>query len=78
MIDSEYKKNLSNEMRRQAQVFKSDLCIKDSPIKGFGTGNFETLDVPNVRELMLKYYQENYSANIMNLCLVGNHSLDAL
>ena len=55
-IDSEYKKNLSNEMRREMQILKSDLCSKDSPIKGFGTGNKETLNIPFVRELMLKYY----------------------
>ena len=47
-------------------------------MRGFGTGNKETLDVPHVREWMIKYYQEHYSANIMSLCLVGNHSLDAL
>ena len=55
-IDSEYKKNLSSEVRREYQIFKSDLCLQDSPMKGFGTGNKETLSVPYVREIMLKYY----------------------
>ena len=55
-VDSEYKKNLSNEMRRQIQILKSDLCTEDSPMRGFGTGNKETLDVPHVREWMIKYY----------------------
>ena len=27
---------------------------------------------------MLKYYNEHYSANLMALCLVGNHSIDQL
>lgn len=28
--------------------------------------------------MLLKYYDEHYSANLMALCLVGNHSVDTL
>ena len=77
-VDSEFRKNLSNELRRYIQVLKTELSCEDSPLRGFGTGNFETLNVPHVRDHMIKYYQENYSSNIMSCCLVGNHSLDTL
>lgn len=34
--------------------------------------------MPDIREKLLKYYDEHYSANLMSLCLVGNHSIDTL
>ena len=34
--------------------------------------------MPDIRQKLLTYYDEHYSANIMALCLVGNHSLDTL
>ena len=34
--------------------------------------------MPGIREKLLKYYAEHYSANLMSLCLVGNYPLDRL
>ena len=36
------------------------------------------MQVPGIREQLLKYYAEHYSANLMTLCLVSNHPLDRL
>ena len=38
----------------------------------------ETLNKEGIREKLLEYYEQHYSANIMSLCLVGDHSLDTL
>ena len=49
-----------------------------SALKRFSTGNLESLNVPGVREYLLEYYKNHYSANLLSLCLVGNYSLDEL
>ena len=77
-VDNEFKKNLSNEGRRSNQIEKSILAAEGSRLKRFSTGNLESLKIPNIREKLLKYYEENYSANLMSMCLVGNHSLNDL
>ena len=77
-VDSEFRRNLSNEARRKIQIEKTELACKTGPLNRFSTGNFASLDVPNIREMLLKYYEEHYSANLMSLCLVGNHSIDTL
>jgi insulysin len=55
-VDSEFSKNLSNEDRRLFQIEKSVLARKDSALNCFSTGNLATLNVPNIRELLLKYH----------------------
>lgn len=44
----------------------------------FGTGNLESLKVDNIRDIVMKFYNEYYSANLMCVSLVGNHTLDEL
>ena len=77
-VDSEFKKNLSNEERRAIQIEKSILAAEGSALKRFSTGNLKSLDVPGVRQYLLEYYQNHYSSNLMSLALVGNYSLDDL
>ena len=77
-VDNEFKKNLSSESRRSSQIEKSVLAAEGSRLKAFSTGNLESLKVPNIREHLIKYYEERYSSNLMSLCLVGNYSLDEL
>ena len=60
------------------QILKSEVSIKGCVLDRFSTGNFDSLKVDGIREHLLKYYNEHYSANIMNLCLAGNYSLDEL
>ena len=57
---------------------KTEVSVKGCLIDRFSTGNFDSLKKDNIREYLLKYYKEHYSANLMSLCLVGNHSLDKL
>jgi insulysin len=44
----------------------------------FSTGNLETLNKPGIRDALIQFYNRHYSANLMTLCLVGNHTLDEL
>ncbi|KAJ2818503.1 metalloprotease, partial [Coemansia furcata] len=54
------------------------------PYSWFPTGNTETLKGAaeelglDLREELIKFYQKYYSADIMRLVVVGNHSLDTL
>ena len=77
-VDNEFKKNLSDDGRRIYQIFRTELAAEGSALPRFGTGNLQTLNKPNIRELLLQYYESHYSANIMSLCLAGNYSLDQL
>ncbi|KTB06139.1 A-factor-processing enzyme [Nakaseomyces glabratus] len=82
-VDSENKKNLQNDIWRMYQLDKS-LSNQDHPYHKFSTGNLETLgDKPkaaglDIREELLKFYNENYSANLMKLCILGKEDLDTL
>eukprot|EP01035_Chromulina_nebulosa_P017237 gene17237-22763_t len=82
-VDSENSKNLQSDMWRSYQLFKS-LAKPDHPFSYFSTGNLQTLqELPensgvNVRDLLLEYYNNYYSSNIMKLCVYGKEDLDTL
>lgn len=82
-VDSENKKNLQNDMWRLYQLERS-LSNPEHPYNRFSTGNYETLHTDpvakglDVREELLKFYKESYSANIMKLVILGRESLDTL
>jgi insulysin len=82
-VDNENTKNLQSDMWRDYQLMKH-LSREDHPFHSFGTGNLRTLrDIPqtcgvNIRELLLKFHDTYYSANIMKVVLYGNESLDVL
>ena len=44
----------------------------------FSTGGLETLKIPTIREDLLKFHEQYYSSNIMNLVMVGRHPLEDL
>lgn len=77
-VDNEFKKNLSDEVRRTHQVMNTEVTHETNPAHHFSTGNLQTLDKPNIRALLLDYYEKYFSANQMSLSLVANYSLDQL
>ncbi|XP_036142058.1 insulin-degrading enzyme [Monomorium pharaonis] len=82
-INSEYEKDLVNDEYRLNHVDKI-FARPDHPLSKFTMGNRETLDIIpkqrgiNVRNELLKFHKEYYSANIMALCILGKESLDEL
>lgn len=82
-VDSENKKNLQSDMWRMYQLDKLT-SNPDHPYNGFSTGNYTTLhEEPvsrgvNVRNVLLEFYKEQYSSNIMSLVILGKESLDDL
>jgi len=69
-INAEYLKNYNNDNWRMDQMVRL-FIDKMTPIKKFNTGNFETLNIPNIREKMIDFYNKYYSSNIMKLVILS-------
>ncbi|KAJ1801911.1 metalloprotease, partial [Coemansia sp. RSA 2598] len=82
-VDSEFKSKLQNDSRRSFVILQS-AASKEHSFTNFGTGNDKTLRESakkrglDIREELLKFHRKYYSADIMKLVVVGNHSLDKL
>ncbi|KAH7372611.1 hypothetical protein KP509_17G012900 [Ceratopteris richardii] len=82
-VDSENTKNLTSDAWRLDQLGRH-FSSQSHPYHKFGTGSLETLDsCPkqrgiDTREELLKFYDEHYSSNLMNLTVYGQESLDEL
>ncbi|KAK0627174.1 Metalloenzyme, LuxS/M16 peptidase-like protein [Immersiella caudata] len=82
-IDSEYKKNLQSDDWRLKQLERY-MSNPEHPYGRFEIGNLETLKIQpeargiNVRDKFIEFYEENYSANLMKLCVLGREPLDVL
>ncbi|EST05004.1 Peptidase M16, N-terminal [Kalmanozyma brasiliensis GHG001] len=82
-VDSEHKKNLQSDMWRGFQLDKT-LSDPSHPYSQFGTGSYQTLwEDPkskgmDVRDELLKFHDQYYSANVMKLVVLGREDLDQL
>ncbi|CAA0837441.1 Zinc-metallopeptidase- peroxisomal [Striga hermonthica] len=80
-VDSENQKNLLSDVWRMNQLQKH-LSAEDHPYHKFSTGNWETLEVRpkekglDTRQELLRFYNENYSANLMHLVIYSKDALD--
>ncbi|XP_027173637.1 insulin-degrading enzyme-like 1, peroxisomal [Coffea eugenioides] len=80
-VDSEHQKNLLSDVWRMNQLQKH-LSSKDHPYNKFSTGSWETLEVRpktrgvDTRQELLKFYKDNYSANLMHLVVYAKDGLD--
>lgn len=79
-VNSEYRSKIRDDRRRELAVFKSQLNPAH-PYRKFSVGNLETLqsDKPEaLREQLLRFYRQYYSADIMTLTVIGRESLAEL
>ncbi|KAG0597423.1 hypothetical protein M758_UG337100 [Ceratodon purpureus] len=82
-VDSENSKNLLSDSWRLSQLQKH-FSAKDHPYHKYETGNKITLHTrPNargidIREELLKFYDENYSAGLMYLTVYGKEPVSKL
>ncbi|KAI8104302.1 hypothetical protein M9434_002862 [Picochlorum sp. BPE23] len=76
-VDSEHEKNLNSDPWKQLQLWK---LHSTGLMSRFSTGNYSTLveTQEEPRENVLGLYHEKYSANLMKVVIVSNHSLDEL
>ncbi|USD40342.1 insulinase family protein [Vibrio sp. SCSIO 43135] len=79
-VESEYKLKLNDDSRRLYQVHK-ELINPSHPFSKFSVGNLETLgdrDGQSIRSEIVQFHQQQYSADLMTLTLVGEQQLDEL
>ncbi|MCL1143576.1 insulinase family protein [Shewanella gaetbuli] len=78
-IESEYSLKLKDDVRRVYQVQK-ETTNQAHPFSKFSVGNLATLagSEAELRQELLTFYQQQYSANIMTLCLVAPFPLEQL
>ena len=82
-VHSEHQKNLNNDGWRSHEMLKQAMN-PNHPFSRFATGDLSTLrDRPaevglNVREILLKFHADHYSANMMKVCIYGKEDLDTL
>ena len=80
VVHAEYQMGLRNDGRRGFDVLQASMNPAH-PYSRFTVGSLETLaDLPGkpVREDLLEFYTEHYSANRMRLVVLGRESLDEL
>lgn len=82
-IDSEHQKNILNDGRRINFIEKR--TSKEGHVyQKFGTGNLETLKtIPtkkniDIRELLLRFHDEYYSADIMSVAVLSRETINEL
>jgi insulysin len=76
-VDSKNKYILNNDRRRLKQL-ERHLSNPEHVHSKFGTGNLKTLNIEGIREILIKFYEQFYSANLMKLVIYGRESLDEL
>ncbi|KAK4775970.1 hypothetical protein SAY87_023931 [Trapa incisa] len=82
-VDSENQNNLLSDGWRLRQLCKH-LSNESHPFHKFGTGNKNSLEVHpksngiNIRDELIKFYRDNYSANLMYLVVYGKEPLDKM
>jgi secreted Zn-dependent insulinase-like peptidase len=79
-VQAEYQLGLKTDGRRNLDVFR-EVANPEHPASILGVGTSETLaDRPGapIRDDLLEFYQQYYSANLMSLVVLGRESLDEL
>ncbi|WP_153446623.1 insulinase family protein [Vibrio algicola] len=85
-VESEFRLKLKDDMRRLYQVHK-EVVNPAHPFAKFSVGNVETLSdvlddngqqTHSIRDEIIEFYQQCYSADLMTATLIGPHDLDQL
>ena len=78
-VNSEYSARSKNEYRRSLDALKQ-VVNPDHPFAKFSVGSLQTLsdDDTQVRDDLLTFYEQHYSANVMTLVIMGREPLAQL
>ncbi|WP_239017178.1 insulinase family protein [Seongchinamella sediminis] len=79
-VEAEYQMGLKSDPRRGLDVLQ-EVMNDEHPFSQFSVGSLESLaDRPgaSIRDELLKFYDQHYSANVMRLVVLGTESLDEL
>lgn len=76
-VDSEYQNSLTHDGWRFSSATKQFMRPIHPKCK-FNMGCVATLDIPDIREKVLSFYNKYYSSHLMKLVVVGKESLEEL
>lgn len=76
-VHSEFTNNINEDEWRYEQCLKQ-FMVNDHPENKFTIGNKETLDIENIREKVIEFYNTYYSSDLMKLVVVGIESLSEM
>lgn len=73
-IDSEYHKDMNLEGFKYIHLLKT--LSKNHPFHNFDIGSKETLNIPNIRDELVNFYNTYYSSNLMKLIVLDSRSIN--
>jgi insulysin len=73
-VNSEHEKNINDDYWRIRQVFLN-VRDKDNSTNTFPTGSLETLNKPDIREQLIKFYNTHYVSSNIALCIISSHKI---
>lgn len=76
-VNSEFLSNVENENSRMHRILQL-CCNKDTRESNFNIGNFETLNIENIRDHVINLYETKYSADKMIGVLYSNKSIEEM
>ncbi len=76
-VHSEYTSKIQDDGRRYFDALKQ-IVNPEHPFAKFTVGNLSTLNGENLAQEVRTFWQENYSANLMSLAVIGPQPLDQL
>ena len=76
-VDSEHQRNINTDTWRLRQLILSE-SKEGSAFKMFGTGSKETLNKPEIRDVLLEFFYKYYTPHNMGICVISNRSLQEL
>jgi len=74
-VNSEHMKNINQDMWRKHNLMFS-LTDKNSPVNTFGTGSLNTLQKPDIREQVIKFYKKYYNTDNMSISVASSKSVE--
>jgi len=75
-VNNEHLKNVHNDMWI-LEYFINFIYDKKSNLNKFGTGSIETLNKPNIRDVMIEFYNKYYTiCENISLCICSSLSID--
>jgi insulysin len=70
-INSEHKKNINQDMWREYQL-RLNLMDKKSLVNTFVTGSLNSLQKPDIREQVIKFYKQYYTTNNISISIASS------
>lgn len=76
-VNSEHLLYFKQDVWREFQLLRHS-AKKGNPLNKFGVGSLETLNHPNIRDDLIKFFNKYYSSNQMKMVIYSNESIDHL